>query len=74
MSTDSLPWDDRFVRTLPGDPDRTTTTRQVLQAAYAHTTPTPVAAPSFVPRVATCPRRYTTRAATSRMLAASGTR
>lgn len=48
MSIDALSWDDRFVRSLPGDTDRTTTTRQVLQAAYAHATPTPVAAPTLL--------------------------
>ncbi len=48
MPTDALSWDDRFVRSLPGDPDTTSTTRQVLQAAYARIQPTPVAAPRLL--------------------------
>ena len=48
MSTDALTWDDRFVRALPGDPDTTSTTRQVLGAAYSRIEPTPVAAPRLL--------------------------
>ena len=45
---DALQFDDRFVRTLPGDPKLDNRPRQVLGAAYTPTTPTPVPAPTLV--------------------------
>jgi uncharacterized protein YdiU (UPF0061 family) len=43
-----LAFDDRFVRTLPGDPDPTPRSREVLGAAYTPVSPTRVAAPRLV--------------------------
>ncbi|WP_291993913.1 protein adenylyltransferase SelO [Candidatus Accumulibacter sp. ACC003] len=40
-----LNFDNRFVRELPGDPDRHNTPRQVFGACWSPVTPTPVAAP-----------------------------
>ncbi len=52
MATDtavsSLAFDNRFVRDLPGDPDRSLRRRQVLGAAWSAVTPTPVAAPRLL--------------------------
>ena len=45
---ESLPWDDTFVRTLPGDADEANCTRQVLGAAYSRVLPTPVADPKLL--------------------------
>ncbi|MCC7053129.1 MAG: YdiU family protein [Gemmatimonadaceae bacterium] len=48
MPTSPLTFDNRFVRELPGDPDRTPERRQVRHAAWSHAAPTPVAAPRLV--------------------------
>ncbi len=51
-----LIFDNRFLAELPGDPDTTPRTRQVLGAAYSRVLPTPVAAPKLLahsPEVAT---------------------
>ena len=45
---ETLPWDDRFVRTLPADAEEANRTRQVLGAAFSRVTPTPVAAPKLL--------------------------
>jgi uncharacterized protein YdiU (UPF0061 family) len=45
---EDLDWDDRFVRSLPADPDETNRTRQVVGAAYSKVTPTPVASPTLL--------------------------
>jgi len=50
-----LPYEDRFVRALPGDPSRENRPRQVMRAAYTHVEPTAVPAPkllALVPEVA----------------------
>lgn len=43
-----LRFDDRFVRSLPGDPDPRNVPRQVLRACYTLTDPTPVRAPTLL--------------------------
>ncbi|MBK9655578.1 MAG: YdiU family protein [Rhodanobacteraceae bacterium] len=43
-----LAFDNRFLAELPGDPDPSTHTRQVLGAAYSRVLPTPVAAPKLL--------------------------
>ena len=45
---DQLPFADRFVRELPGDPARHNVSRQVLNACYTHVAPTPVPAPELI--------------------------
>lgn len=47
-SLDQLQFDNRFVRELPGDPDRSNCVRQVERACYSLVTPTPVARPQTV--------------------------
>ncbi|MEQ1508757.1 MAG: protein adenylyltransferase SelO family protein, partial [Myxococcota bacterium] len=42
------PFDDRFVRSLPADPDRAPYPRQVHGACFSEVAPTPVAAPTVV--------------------------
>ena len=44
----SLPWDNNFVRSLPGDKEEANRTRQVLGAAYSKVSPTPVADPRLL--------------------------
>jgi uncharacterized protein YdiU (UPF0061 family) len=44
----ALRFDNRFVRELPGDPDRSNRRRQVTGACYSLVDPTPVAAPRLV--------------------------
>ncbi|RDI99866.1 YdiU family protein [Dyella solisilvae] len=44
----SMPFDNSFIRELPGDPDRGIWQRPVLGAAFSRVTPTPVAAPRVV--------------------------
>ncbi len=43
-----LNFDNRFLAELPGDPDPSPRTRQVLGAAYSRVQPTPVAAPELL--------------------------
>ena len=43
-----IPFDNSFIRELPGDPGRGVWQRQVLGAAFSRVTPTPVAAPRVV--------------------------
>ena len=43
---DDLPFDNRFVAELPGDPDDRNLRRQVAAAAYSQVVPTPVARPT----------------------------
>ena len=43
-----LPFDNRFVRELPGDPDESLRPRQVLRACWSRVEPTPVAAPRVI--------------------------
>lgn len=43
-----LRFDNRFVRELPGEPDPSPRSRQVLGAAYSRVAPTPVAAPRLL--------------------------
>ncbi|MBX3313860.1 MAG: YdiU family protein [Actinobacteria bacterium] len=45
---DELPFDNRFTRDLPADPDERNVRRQVEGAAYTRVRPTPVAAPSTI--------------------------
>src|SRR3712207_5978291 len=45
---DALPFDNRFTRELPADPDTTNVRRPVLGAAFTRVQPTPVAAPVTV--------------------------
>jgi len=45
---EELPWDDRFVRMLPGDADEGNRTRQVMGAAYSRVLPTAVASPRLL--------------------------
>jgi uncharacterized protein YdiU (UPF0061 family) len=47
-SLDALCFDNRFVRELPGDPQRRNRRRQVSGACYSLVNPTPVAAPELV--------------------------
>jgi serine/tyrosine/threonine adenylyltransferase len=47
-SLESLFFDNRFVRELPADPDRSNRTRQVPGACYSRVLPTPVAKPQLV--------------------------
>lgn len=52
----TLQFDNRFVRELPGDPERLPHVRQVHGACYSHVMPTPVRAPRLIawsPEVAT---------------------
>jgi serine/tyrosine/threonine adenylyltransferase len=52
---DDLPFDNRFTRDLPADPEVSITTRPVEGAAYSRVPPTPVAAPrtlAYSPEVA----------------------
>lgn len=44
----NLVFDNRFLAELPGDPDTSPRTRQVLGAAYSRVAPTPVAAPRLL--------------------------
>ncbi len=44
----ALPFDNRFVAELPGDPDHSQRRRQVLGAAWSPARPTPVAAPRLL--------------------------
>ena len=44
----ALNFDNRFVRELPADPDRSNRLRQVHRACYSRVQPTPVAAPQLV--------------------------
>ena len=46
--TATLPFDNRFVAELPGDPEQSPRRRQVLGAAWSPVAPTPVAAPRLV--------------------------
>jgi uncharacterized protein YdiU (UPF0061 family) len=46
--TQSLRFDNRFVRELPGDPDTTARPRQVHRALYSRVRPTPVAGPRLI--------------------------
>ncbi len=48
MALTRFPYDDRFVRTLPGDPDAGPGSRQVPNACWSAVRPTPVAAPKVV--------------------------
>jgi uncharacterized protein YdiU (UPF0061 family) len=51
----ALPWERRFVDSLPADPRREVVSRQVRGAAYSWVTPTPVSSPrllALVPEVA----------------------
>ncbi len=48
MRIDQLPYDDRFVRSLPGDPRSDNRTREVLGACYSRVEPTRVAKPELV--------------------------
>jgi len=41
-------WDDRFVRSLPADPEPDNHIRQVFGAAYSRVTPTPTASPTLL--------------------------
>lgn len=43
-----LEFDDRFVRELPGDPNRVNTPRQVEEAAYSFVEPAPVEEPKLI--------------------------
>jgi serine/tyrosine/threonine adenylyltransferase len=43
-----LPWDDRFVRSVPGVTDVSAGSRQLPGVCYARVSPTPVAAPTLV--------------------------
>jgi len=43
-----LPWDNRFVRELPADPDTRNVPRQVVGACFTRVAPTPVRAPRLV--------------------------
>ena len=55
MLIDELTFEDRFVRTLPGDARTDNRTREVLAACYSRVAPTPVAKPELlvvVPEVA----------------------
>jgi uncharacterized protein YdiU (UPF0061 family) len=45
---DRLPFDNRFTRDLPADPERTQRRRQVEGAAFSRIEPTPVAAPRLL--------------------------
>ena len=45
-------FDNRFVRELPGDPDRSNRRRQVLGACWSAVSPTPVAAPALLAHAA----------------------
>ena len=45
---DALRFDNRFVRELPGDPERSNRRRQVTGACYSLVNPTPVASPCLV--------------------------
>lgn len=45
---DDLPFDNRFTRDLPADPDHRNVRRQVEHAAFSRVLPTPVAAPRTV--------------------------
>jgi uncharacterized protein YdiU (UPF0061 family) len=45
---DQLPWDNRFTRELPADPERTERRRQVEGAAFSRVDPTPTAAPRLL--------------------------
>lgn len=45
---ESLPFENRFTRELPGDPNSENTRRQVNQACYSRVLPTPVAQPTLV--------------------------
>jgi serine/tyrosine/threonine adenylyltransferase len=47
-ATASLRFDNRFVRELPGDPQRENTRRQVLGACWSAVRPTPVRAPQLL--------------------------
>ena len=52
---DNLAYTDRFVRSLPGDPNAANSIRQVLRACYSRVQPTPVRKPELlvvVPEVA----------------------
>jgi len=56
--TATLPFDNRFVAELPGDPEQSPRRRQVLGAAWSPVAPTPVAAPRL-DSWATCPSTQT---------------
>ncbi|HKU36846.1 MAG TPA: YdiU family protein [Polyangiales bacterium] len=45
---ENLRFENSFVRSLPGDPDRSPRRRQVLGACYSEIAPTPVAAPKLL--------------------------
>ncbi|HKP62137.1 MAG TPA: YdiU family protein [Polyangiales bacterium] len=45
---EGLRFDNSFVRTLPGDPDRSPRRRQVLGACYSEIAPTPVSSPQLL--------------------------
>jgi uncharacterized protein YdiU (UPF0061 family) len=45
---DRLPFDNRFTRDLPADPDERNARRQVEGAAYSRVAPTPVASPTTI--------------------------
>ncbi|HZF67594.1 MAG TPA: hypothetical protein VEZ47_06130, partial [Gemmatirosa sp.] len=46
--TATLPFDNRFVAELPGDPEESPRRRQVVGAAWSPVAPTPVAAPRLL--------------------------
>jgi len=48
MDTDSLRFDNRLLRTLPGDAESGPRRREVLGAAWSPVMPTPVAAPTLL--------------------------
>lgn len=48
MTTDSLHFDNRFLRELPGDSETGARRREVLGAAWSQVMPTPVAAPQLL--------------------------
>ena len=52
MAPSTLTFDNRFVRELPGDPDRSNERRQVRRACWSHALPTPVAAPRLIAHAA----------------------
>ena len=47
-SLDALPFDNRFVRELPADPETANHRRQVIGACYSRVLPTKVARPQLV--------------------------
>ena len=48
MNLDALPFDNSFVRDLPGDPEAKNYRRKVLDACFSRVRPTPVAKPTLL--------------------------